>query len=205
VAGAEVVEGDAEAEVAVGVDDGFEVGAVADLFDLRDLEDEAVEREVYLAGGLEGELDAGGWAVDGAGHEVDGEGCAGGGEVEAGGEGDGADAAVLVEGVDVFGVYLAEDAVGAFAFGTADEGLVGIGSPAADVDDGLEGHAEGEWLGDAFFTGVTGCAVCWGRRDAHQHWLPFDGRRSLAVVVCCQGRSNHSYGSEVWLDAWWFR
>lgn len=164
VAGAEVVEGEAEAVLPVFGDDGGEVCGIPDLFGLGDFEDEFIEGEVAGSGGFEGELDAGGGAVDGSGHKVDRKAGTGGGEAEAGGKLDGADAAVLVEAVEVFGGALREDFAGGLVLGAADEGLVGEDGAGRGVDDGLKGHGEGERGVDAVFAGVA-ARLLW----AHGH------------------------------------
>ena len=111
-AGAEIIEREAEAMLLVFGDDLLEVDGVADPLVFGDFEDELVEGEAGHGGRAEGAADAGGRAVDGSGFEVDREARALLVHAEFGGELDGANAAALIESVEILGRDLAEDGKG---------------------------------------------------------------------------------------------
>lgn len=140
VGGAEVVDGEADAERAQLVDEADEAGAVVDKVGFRGFEDDAVEREAGAAGGVDdGEQSVGG-GVEAAGKEIEMEGLV---EVQAGGELDGARVGDGIEEVEARGRDLAEHLPGRLVPGAADEGFRGDDGAGVGIDDGLKGEAEG--------------------------------------------------------------
>ena len=117
---------------------------VADLFDFGDFEDDALEGEADGGSGVEGAVQALFGFVDGVGVEVDAEAGSGAEDAESGRDGDGFLSAALIDGIAIVVQGVVEDGGGGLALRAAGEGFVGEDAAFLDVDDGLEGHGEGE-------------------------------------------------------------
>lgn len=139
VGGAEVVDGEADAEVAVLVHEADEAGAIVDDVGLGDFEDDAFEGQAGVVGGFDGAEDGVGEGEEAAGQEIEVEGAF---EAEARGEGDCPGACELIEEVETGGRDLVEDLPGGLIPGTADEGFPGDDGARGRVRNGLEGKAE---------------------------------------------------------------
>ncbi len=121
--------------------DVFHVRGV-DLLIFSQLEDDVIERKAVFTGRGEGAPDAGGGTIYRAGHEVHGELGPAIRYPQLGCQGDGLDAAGLIEGVAVFRGHQRKHLAGGCAVHAAYKGLVGVDLQRSHVDDGLEGHGE---------------------------------------------------------------
>ncbi len=157
--GAKVVDGQPDAEGSIFLKQASEVSGVFDDQGFRDLENEALEGQACLPGGVEGGEDRLRIGFKALGQEVEVEGAV---DFEASGESDCRSARRLIELVQPEGGDLVEDLPGGFVPGTANQSLPGDDFARDGINNGLKCEAK-RGVGDDTQVGAHGAPAEWER------------------------------------------